>query len=259
MIEAILVVLTKAMPGRQEDLDDWYTNIHIRDALRFRGSIAAQRFKLSAAQGQELGPAFDWQYLALYEVFDAPRFSREHWENALTSRMMVTDAIDDSVLDDYHYYPLQFRDNNPEVKHRGGVVLEQLNPAAGREAEFDRWYNDSYLPETVRHPGVHSGSFLVFRAYGQMLPTTPTHHYVGIYRIDDQAALAAWRDRRDLQDSPLVDWTACRVTCWDKVTERLTEDQVHHPTSESLAAEERARARMGDRVRTGGREKLTVG
>ncbi len=26
MIEAVLVVLTKAQPGRDADLDDWYTN-----------------------------------------------------------------------------------------------------------------------------------------------------------------------------------------------------------------------------------------
>src|SRR3546814_10788966 len=139
MIEAILVVLTKAVPGRDDDLNDWYTNIHIRDALRFRGSITAQRFKRSENQVQTLTPDFDWQYLALYDVFDAQRFSQEHWDNALTSRMMVTDAIDDNVLEDYHYYPLQFRDNDPENKHDGGVILEQLNPAPGREDAFRKW------------------------------------------------------------------------------------------------------------------------
>src|SRR3546814_18258334 len=85
-------------------------------------------------------------YLALYDVFDAQRFSQEHWDNALTSRMMVTDAIDDNVLEDYHYYPLQFRDNDPENKHDGGGILEQLNPEPGREDAFRKWYNDEYLP-----------------------------------------------------------------------------------------------------------------
>ena len=54
MIEAILVVMTKAHPGREADLDDWYTNIHVRDALRFRGSISAQRFIRSADQPMDL-------------------------------------------------------------------------------------------------------------------------------------------------------------------------------------------------------------
>lgn len=102
MIEAVLVVLTKAVPGLESDMDDWYTNIHIRDALRFRGSITAQRFGWSADQLAP-PPGFDWQYLALYDVFEPPRFSSEHWENALTSRMKVSEAIDDSLLYDYHY------------------------------------------------------------------------------------------------------------------------------------------------------------
>lgn len=256
MIEAILVVMTKAAPGREDDLNDWYTNIHIRDALRFRGSIAAQRFRLSDAQASPPPARFGWQYLALYDVFDAERFSREHWDNALTSRMMVTTAIDDSVLEDYHYYPLQFRDNDPEVAHRGGVILEQLNPVAGKEAEFRRWYNDSYLPAAVARPDVKSAGFLMFRTYGQMIPTTPVHNYVGVYRVDGPEAVAAWRESTDLASSGLVDPSTLLVTHWDPITGRVTEDDVHHSTSAALAAEEAARAHMGDDVMTGGREKL---
>jgi len=55
MIEAVLVVLTKAHPGREADLDDWYTHIHVRDALRFRGSVTAQKFL--PQQGPTHGPA----------------------------------------------------------------------------------------------------------------------------------------------------------------------------------------------------------
>src|SRR3546814_15953868 len=92
------------------------------------------RFKRSENQVQTLTPDFDWQYLALYDVFDAQRFSQEHWDNALTSRMMVTDAIDDNELEDYHYYRLQFRDNDPENRHDGGVILEQLIRTEERRA-----------------------------------------------------------------------------------------------------------------------------
>lgn len=259
MIEAILVVLTKARPGREADLDDWYTNIHIRDALRFRGSIGAQRFVRSANQPLALPPAFDWQYLALYDVFDAARFSREHWDNALTTRMMVTDAIDDSVLEDYHYYPLAFRDNDPEVAHCGGVILEQLNAAPGEDQAFREWYADVYLPQVMHRPGVHSASLGMFRRYGQMIPTTPGHAYVGITKVNDTAAWQAWRDDALLTQSQLVDQATVRVTHWDWLTERLTKDAVQHPTSQGLAAEEAARIRMGDRVLKSGADKLGAG
>lgn len=254
MIEAVLVVLSKARDGRDDELNDWYTNIHIRDALRFRGSIAAQRFVRAAVQPMALPAGFDWRYLAFYDVFDAARFSREHWDNALTTRMDVTDAFDDTVLEDYHYYPLQFRDNDPETPHSGGVILEQLNPAAGREAEFRAWYNDSYLPAVLARPGVQAGALLHFRRYGQMLPTLPVHNYVAFYRTNDAAAVAGWQN--DMLANPLVDQSTLLVTHWDRLTPRLTEDDVAHTSAAALAAEEAARERMGDKIMTGGREKL---
>jgi hypothetical protein len=257
MIEAILVVLTKARPGRDDDMNDWYTNIHIRDALRFRGSIAAQRFVLSAVQAQPLPGDFGWTYLGLYDVFDAARFSQEHWDNALTTRMMVSDAIDDSVLEDYHYYPLCFRDNDPEQAHQGGVILEQINPAAGQDAAFRAWYRDEYFPEAMARAGVKSGAFLMFRTYGQMLPTTPTYSYVGIYKVDGPGVAESWADSAALQAS-CIDQSTLLVTHWDAITPCITKDQVQYSRSDALAAEEAARERMGDKVVTGGRDKLVA-
>ncbi len=259
MIEAVLVVLTKAVPGRESDMDDWYTNIHIRDALRFRGSVTAQRFRRSEMQPAPLPPGFDWQYLAFYDVFDPQRFSIEHWENALTSRMRVTDAIDDSILYDYHYYPLQFRDNDPAVPHEGGVVFEQIKTAPGREAEFRAWYDTEYLPEAMRRDGVKSGAFLMFRTAGQMVPTQPDHHYVGIYRVNGAEAAQGWRDAvARLAGSGLLAPDGVQVTHWDRVTDKITKDAVQYPTAAGLAEEERARAHMGDRVKSDGAEKLGV-
>lgn len=259
MIEAVLVVLTKARPGREADLDDWYTHIHLRDALRFRGSIAAQRFSRSPQQPMSLPAGFDWQCLALYDVFDAPRFSREHWDNALTTRMMVSDAIDDTVLEDYHYYPLAFRDNDPETPHSGGVILEQLNPATGQEAAFEDWYVGQYLPLAARCPGVKSAGFARFRSHGQMIPTTPGHSHVGIYKINDASTWTGWHGCPLLAEAPVIDQASLRVTHWDWLTSRLTKDDVQHPTAAGLAAEEAARERMGDRVLTSGTDKLGAG
>ncbi|MGB3797660.1 MAG: hypothetical protein WA957_15320 [Alteraurantiacibacter sp.] len=124
---------------------------------------------------------YNWQYFALYDVFDPERFFREHWENALTARMMVTTAIDDGVLEDYHYYPLAFRDNDSDTAHSGGVVFEQFKAVPGKDAELRAWYADHYLPATVRRAGVQSAALLAFRSFGQMIPTTPKYNYVGIY------------------------------------------------------------------------------
>lgn len=257
MIEAVLVVFTKAVAGRDDDLNDWYTNIHVRDALRFRGSIAAQRFSLSGQQVEPVPVDFGWRYLALYDVFDARRFSLEHWENALTPRMKVTDAFDDTILEDYHYYPMQFRNDNPEEMHAGGVIIEQMNAVDGNDDAFRNWYRDVHFPVAAGRPDVHSAAFLVYRAFGQMLPTTPVHNYVAIYRMKTFDDLDAWPHPAHAVDAPIAR-RSTRVTCWDPIGQRITIDDVRHTTAAALAEEERARARMGDRLLSEGREKLDV-
>jgi hypothetical protein len=256
VIEAVLVVFTRAHPGRDDDLNDWYTNIHLRDALRFRGSIAAQRFRCSASQIQDFPHGFGWTYLALYEVYDAARFSREHWENAFTTRMQITDAIDDSELNDFHYYPLAYRCADPATPHPSGVVIEQFNPAPGQDRALRAWYESAYLPALAATEGVHSSALLIYRSHGQIMPHAPKHVFVGIHRLNDPAALTAWHGPPRLADSALVGRPSLAITHWDALTPRITEDDVHHTTAAALAAEERARAHMGTRILTQGRDKI---
>ena len=257
MIEAILVVLSKPLPGREADFEDWYTNIHLRDALRFRGSIAAQRFRRSELQSHALPDSFDWRSLALYEVFAPVRFSREHWESVDTDRMMISDAFDDSVLEDYHYYPLAFRDRDPGTEHRGGVILERMNPAPGREGGFAEAYLRDVFAAALDRPGVRSGAFLMYRPEGQLMPSAASHAFVAIYRIDDAAAVAAWRGAPPI-DAALVDRASLLVSHWEPITRRITEDEVLHSDAEDIAREAQARARMGNRIHRGGEEKLAT-
>jgi hypothetical protein len=244
MIEAILVVLTNPVEGRDDDFNDWYTNIHTRDAMRFRGSIAQQRFRLAAEQAQPYPAGLPVaRYLALYEVFDAERFVQEHVDSALTPRMVVEDSIDISRLDDFHYYPLQFRDKAPRTFDKGSVVLEQIKAKPGQEAALRDWYNDHYLPGRFREAGIITGSFLAYDRHAQLVEFDPAHDHVGIWRLSDDGARALWRSRT-LLECPYIDQETLAVTCWDAVTHRITEDQVHHSTPEAEAAEARTRARI---------------
>ena len=60
------VVLTNAVPGREAEFNDWYTNRHIPDVLTVPGFVAAQRFELSEQQRRD--PPYPWQYVAIYEA-----------------------------------------------------------------------------------------------------------------------------------------------------------------------------------------------
>lgn len=244
MIEAILVVFTNPTEGRDDDFNDWYTHIHTRDAMRFRGSIAQQRFVLSDDQVQDFaGGRFYAKYLALYEVFDAERFVQEHVDNALTTRMVVEDSIDISRLDDFHYYPLQYRDKAPRTFDKGSVVIEQIKAKPGQEAALRDWYNDHYLPGRFREDGVITGAFLAYDKHAQLVEFSAEHDHVGIWRLSDDKARSLWRSRT-LLECPYIDQASLAVSCWDILTDRITEDAVHFSSSEGLAGEERARARI---------------
>lgn len=61
-----LIAFTNAVPGRDEEFNDWYTDIHLPDVLRLPGVQAAQRFRLSGTQLRP-GP-HPWEYMAVYEI-----------------------------------------------------------------------------------------------------------------------------------------------------------------------------------------------
>ena len=65
MAKHILIALTNAVEGRDDEFNAWYNNIHLSDVLKVDGFVSAQRFQLSDAQRQA-DPAY--RYLAVYEI-----------------------------------------------------------------------------------------------------------------------------------------------------------------------------------------------
>jgi hypothetical protein len=248
MIESLLVVLSRPHPGKDDEFNDWYSNIHFRDVLRFRGSIAAQRFHLSDKQIAVYRNPLKWKYLALYEVSDADRFTREHMEAIGSLRMQIALAFDNSAVYDYYFFPCQFIDNAPGEPVDGSVVMQQITAKPGQEAAFRRWYGQEHLMPAVSRPGVRSGALLEYRKTGQMFPEDPESNFLAIYRLSDRRAMDNWTGPAALAASTLIDAKLLETSCWDVHIPRLTKDSVLNPTSELLAAEEKARARMGDKI-----------
>ena len=66
MAKQVLVVLSNAVEGTDDEFNRWYTGTHLGEVLKLDGYVAAQRFKLSDGQ---LGPGdVPYRYFALYEV-----------------------------------------------------------------------------------------------------------------------------------------------------------------------------------------------
>jgi hypothetical protein len=64
MTEFSLVVLTNPVEGREDEYNDWYTNVHLDDVLAVPGVVTAQRYRLTETQ-RDPGPQ-PFRYLAIY-------------------------------------------------------------------------------------------------------------------------------------------------------------------------------------------------
>jgi len=60
-----MVVMSKPAAGREQEYNDWYQNVHLKDVCGVKGVVSAQRFRfsLSLVQGSDPLP-----YLAIYDI-----------------------------------------------------------------------------------------------------------------------------------------------------------------------------------------------
>lgn len=61
-----MIMLSRALPGREADYERWYDETHIPDMLQVPGCVAAQRFRVARNVAGET----DFPYCTIYE-FDA--------------------------------------------------------------------------------------------------------------------------------------------------------------------------------------------
>jgi hypothetical protein len=59
-----LVVFTTPIAGSEEEFNDWYQNVHLRDVVAVPGFTSAQRFRLAKSMSAEE----PLPYLAIYDV-----------------------------------------------------------------------------------------------------------------------------------------------------------------------------------------------
>lgn len=86
------VVLTNAVDGREDEYNDWYTNVHLPDVLAIPGIVAAERYRLAHAQRNPVQP---FSYLAIYEIEtdDLEFITSEIGKRAGTPTMVISDAM----------------------------------------------------------------------------------------------------------------------------------------------------------------------
>jgi hypothetical protein len=93
MAQYFFVVITNAVPGKEQEFNTWYDQQHLADVLRIPGFVAARRFELAQPQSDLPG-----RYLALYELeTDDPQAAlAELTRRAGTEQMVMSEALDAS-------------------------------------------------------------------------------------------------------------------------------------------------------------------
>ena len=110
MARHIMLVLTNPTAGHEDDFNDWYTNVHLRDVLAVDGFVAAQRFRLADAQLQPDRPA-PHRYLAVYEIeADDPGAPLQSLlSGVMSGAIPLSDTLDVGSLTTFAFTPITDR------------------------------------------------------------------------------------------------------------------------------------------------------
>lgn len=252
-LESILVVFQNPLEGRQDSYDDWYTNVHIRDAMRLDGAIATQRFITADEQPIIDGTPARPGYFAhtIYEWESAAKSVAGHNARAGTPLMEISGDCSFTGLRDYFFRPVHLSHGWSRERgfRRGDNVLTALIiPPEGRHEDFISWFRDAHMPAVLELAGFGSAGLFSLHEE-QSLPIPLRFPLVAVYGVTDRATAArSWSARAG--DGSDADLTArireLEVGCWQPRTSRLRAEDVAHPDATSAAEEARARELYAD-------------
>src|SRR5579871_3736076 len=154
----LFFALSNASPGRDDAFNEWYDRHHIREVPEFYlGFMIGRRYRLAPVQrtGDGAGTPCPWEYLAIYQLDPAIAVADVHASVASPAERTV--SAGDTLSPDHVAWTWQ--PIGPRVVASGAsaaagaqqhVLLALTNPAAGRDDEFNAWYDTRHLPEAVQ-------------------------------------------------------------------------------------------------------------
>ena len=253
-LESILIVFQNPREGRRDSYDDWYTNVHIRDAMRLDGAIATQRFITADEQPAIGGVPVDPGYFAhtIYEWESAAKSVAGHAERAGTPLMEISGDCSFAALRDYFFRPLFLSHGWSRERgfRRGDSVMTALIlPPEGDGETFARWFEETHVPAVLKREGIGSAGLFSLHEE-QSLPVPLRFPLVAVYGVTDrEAAVRSWGGQAGTgSDADLASRARdIDVGCWQPRIARLRAEQVANPDAASAAEERRARALYADR------------
>jgi len=90
MSDHVMVVFTNPVPGREDEYNRWYNDVHLGEVLRTPAMIAARRYRLVDGVGSREEPQH--RYLAIYELESDD--AKSTLKQMLGLPMNMSDALD---------------------------------------------------------------------------------------------------------------------------------------------------------------------
>ncbi len=246
-----LIVLSDPVKGREDEYNDWYTWVHIRDVMRLSPSVVAvQRFRRAAQQLMPVaGSKYPQAYMAIYENTDPVRMTADH-APIFTDDLPISSAYSYETDTCCAYFDTTLERTTVPGQHPKGDLIVEWIEAAADSPSFANWYANVRFPALMQLPGVFRGMVSKASAH-QMDPGGNRAAFTAVYRTRDlEGTLRAWAKVEAASPAP---WQPGDVTvgCFTPLIDRVTRIEVMEPDETSRETARRKREAMGDRVHRG--------
>jgi hypothetical protein len=213
-------VFSNPVAGHEDEYNKWYDSQHAPDVVSIPGFVSAQRFVKNELPLYRMVDLQVPKYLVVYKIVtdDIEAVFREVNRRLQTGETAMSPAFDRSTSVSYVYRPFR-----PEIKGVGGepkgakpgskhlyiqVVFTAM--VAGKEHEFNEFYDDHHAPELAAIPGFVSAQRMILaRTANTSIPATK---YLALFRVEtsDLAAVKEIAARPGFTSSPAFDTKATR-------------------------------------------------
>jgi len=187
MAKGLLLAAMNIGGAAADEFHDWYDSEHVPERERVPGFLLCRRW-LGADDPRVSVATYDLERVG---VLQTPAYlaiggdNLSPWSKRVTARVeRVMRYEGEQILPGEALPPTE----------AGGLLLNAMNIAPEREAEFNEWYDKEHIPALAAVPGVLCARR--FRGTGN-------RKYVALYHLDDPAVVesAEWKTARE------SDWT----------------------------------------------------
>jgi predicted TIM-barrel fold metal-dependent hydrolase len=203
-----VMVFSKPVNGLEADFNAWYDRQHVPDMLQVPGFKAARRFvTIKAATPTSVLPP----YLVIYDVrtADLDVTNAEVKSRAASGRIVRGRAFDYATSATVIFAPRGARIRAEDIpgtaaamRIPGKSALQTFylvvfsDAAAGREDEYNSWYDTQHLPDVLHVPGFTWGQR--YELADNETPSTRVPRYLALYEFKsyELAATSAEIERR---------------------------------------------------------------